>query len=85
MSGPLDIDHYKFQPVSDSPIEDDWRSAAPRTCPGYADDEGNCGDEVESGEYCSTHQREFDRDEEVANRTGDEDFAQLVSYPHLTD
>jgi len=53
-------------------------------CPGYDDEE--CGDEIPAdARYCKTHQREFDRDEEVANRAGDEDFARLVSYPHLMD
>lgn len=93
MSNFQDPDHFRFRQYaegnhsypydSDSPLDLSGRDGAPRTCPGFNDEP--CGDEVDSDEYCPTHQRESDRAEQVATGASDEEIEALVSYPHLTD
>lgn len=60
MSNVTDIDYYKFQPQGDSPVDNDWRSAAPRC--------GECGRAIDEDEGCKDADCLAERESDDAER-----------------
>lgn len=75
MSNVTDIDHYKFQPQGDSPVDNDWRSAAPRC--------GECGAAIDEDEGCRDADCVAEREEvSTINNATDKNYLDSYTNDH---